>query len=257
MSLAELMGHDVAVHESDVESRRFGMRVVRVTLPEGGDARGVRAHVEGSGADLVIFRFPTARDDMIEVFHDSDWKLVPAGTAIYWEKSLSGLDELPDGNRVATAQEKATVARLIPVIFEGYRNHYSANTSLRHHDITDGYSEWALSRVDTSESFVMLLRQHTLDIGVATVAMRRSDAEVELAGIHPEHREKGHYATLMRGVEAQAHLRGAQRLVISTQASNIRVQRAWARLGFVPCFAVDTVHLMPTNTSGSSAERDA
>lgn len=264
MSFAELTGHDVLVRESAVESRRFDLRVIRVTVPAEADAGGVLPLIEGSGAELAILRFPTARIDVLDIVRSSAWDLVPAGTVVYWEKRLHAPDapqQTPGDrpvNREATARDRDTVAQLIPLIFDGYRNHYSMNRALRGQAISDGYTEWALSRVNAPDGFVTLLRHRAHDVGIATVAMEpHSDAEVELAGIHPDHQRQGHYATLMRGVERQAWERGARHLVISTQASNTRVQRAWVRLGFAPCLAVDTVHLMPRESSRSPARPDA
>jgi GNAT superfamily N-acetyltransferase len=264
MSFAELVGHDILVRESIVESRRFGIRVIRVTVPGDADADGALRLIEGSGAELVVLRFATTRLDVSDVVRNSAWNLVPAGTVVYWDKHLQAPDDSRkapgdrDVNREATARDRDTVAQLIPLIFDGYRNHYSMNPALRGQAITDGYTEWALSRVNAPDGFVTLLRRHAHDVGVATVALEtHSDAEVELAGIHPDHQGQGHYATLMQGVERQAWDRGARHLVISTQASNIRVQRAWVRLGYAPCLAVDTVHLMPSESSHSPAGPDA
>jgi GNAT superfamily N-acetyltransferase len=58
---------------------------------------------------------------------------------------------------------------------------------------------------------------------------------------------RGRYAVLLAACAAEAHRRGLSRLIISTQVHNVRVQRAWARLGLRPFAAIETVHAVRRN----------
>jgi hypothetical protein len=81
-------------------------------------------------------------------------------------------------------------------------------------------------------------------VGVATASSAESEWEIELAGIVPDRQRGGLYAHLLRGIHDGARHAGADRVVISTQSHNIGVQRAWARLGYEPIDAIETVHLV-------------
>ena len=89
----------------------------------------------------------------------------------------------------------------------------------------------------------MVLEQAgTEAIGLATLAHTAGTTEILLAGIIRAARGRRRYAHLLAGVEEAARAHGAERLVISTQAHNAGVQRAWARYGFEPVGSVHTVH---------------
>ena len=49
---------------------------------------------------------------------------------------------------------------------------------------------------------------------------------------------------MLRHVIARAGSLGKESVVISTQASNIAVMRAWARVGMLPTISLNTVHVM-------------
>ena len=78
--------------------------------------------------------------------------------------------------------------------------------------------------------------------GLATATVDGPVVEVELAGGTAALAGSGAYAALLAAVAGQARARGADRLVISTQAGNIRVQRRWVALGLRPVSAFTTVH---------------
>ena len=59
----------------------------------------------------------------------------------------------------------------------------------------------------------------------------------------PSHRGRGVYAALLSSLLAGLSSQGHDRLVISTQAGNVPVQRLWARAGLLPFAAFTTVHL--------------
>ena len=69
-------------------------------------------------------------------------------------------------------------------------------------------------------------------------------AEVLLAGIAEGHQNQGLYPHLMKEMINAARANGAKQLVISTQASNIAVQRVWARVGLRPILSVENCHLI-------------
>jgi RimJ/RimL family protein N-acetyltransferase len=68
--------------------------------------------------------------------------------------------------------------------------------------------------------------------------------EILLAGLVPAAQGRRLYGDLLLAVERAAGEAGRERLVISTQVQNVRVQRAWARFGMRPFAAVETVHLV-------------
>ena len=107
-----------------------------------------------------------------------------------------------------------------------------------------GYVEWALSRVADENGLVLVLCRDNEPIGLATLADLGTELEIELAGLVSSAQGRGDYGSLLAGCLRTAARSGKGRVVISTQADNVRVQRAWIRAGFKPFAAVETVHLI-------------
>ena len=128
--------------------------------------------------------------------------------------------------------------------FREYRNHYSSNPLLDDSVTLMAYVEWAGMALDR-RSPTFIVEEDGVSRGLATVTAEDPDEwEIELAGVEPEAQGRGLYRELLAAVGTAARASGARRIVISTQAQNIRVQRIWARQGWVPIDSFDTVHLV-------------
>jgi GNAT superfamily N-acetyltransferase len=92
---------------------------------------------------------------------------------------------------------------------------------------------------------VAVLGEHDALMALATTLMVNDgqSLEVLLAGTAPNFQGRGVYRSLFAGVVARTAELGCLEVVISTQASNIGVQRAWAALGLRPFAAFTTVHV--------------
>jgi ribosomal protein S18 acetylase RimI-like enzyme len=80
--------------------------------------------------------------------------------------------------------------------------------------------------------------------GFATLKAIDADTfSIPLNGVAPEHQGRGLYGGLLRLAQRWGIERNLRRLVISTQVDNLRAQRAWCRLGFLPFRSEYTLHL--------------
>lgn len=260
MSWDQLNTSEVSLEPSRSETVRFGHAVDRLTV--GFDWQNVCSRVRlgellrellaSSKARTIILRYPTAAVFVPRELGEPDRSLYPAGSLLYWEhvgpfpSSLDGVTVLhspgiPDG---VMSQLRAVIADS----FQGYVNHYSANPLIDENVIADGYLEWAESTILDQNNRIFLISVDDDVAGAAVVECPEGSShwEIQLAGMITSAQGKGHYARLVNGVLAAACGAGVPRVVISTQAHNTRVQRAWARLGFVPFASIDTVHLVRT-----------
>ncbi len=90
---------------------------------------------------------------------------------------------------------------------------------------------------------VLIAEADSLLLGFATLR-RNSDEEGEgvLFGVTPAAQGRGIYRSFMiRGMEWCA-AQGATRMVVSTQITNVAVQKVWTRLGFEPHKSYLTFH---------------
>ena len=263
MSWEGLAGSGVTAAPSPAESQRFGLGVARVSVgagtPPGAAATGLAKELAESTADLVVVRWPSEQVALAATVAASGRIVLAADVLMYWEMSAQALSEvvLPesDGLRVEPgsahlADGQRGVEEVVRASFAAYGNHYSANPALDPGLALAGYLEWASKSFSANPDDAIFLLQGTEPIGVATLEQDSAghDLEVLLAGLVPGAQGRGDYAHLLRAVGAEALRRDRARVVISTQAHNVRVQRAWARLGFRPFAAVTTAHAIKPGT---------
>lgn len=239
--------HRVEVSASEVESARFGLEVGRCTVPIGSSATPdeVARAIETHNADITILRYPAERVtwDHLLTGQLGDHVLLHADTLVYWQLRV-GEGQRPSPVTSISASEpsdRAVVDELTAEIFADYSNHYSANPLLSDEAAEAGYREWAMA---TPLHDVVVLYEGGSAIGMATTVSTSDHIEILLAGITPGQRGRGLYSHLLGEVESRAKERSLGRVVISTQVHNISAQRAWARYGFLPFAAFNTVHVI-------------
>jgi hypothetical protein len=267
-----LGGEDVSYEHSDIESERFGRSVGRLTVGFGvsrPDHAVAATHecLSSVDADIVIVRFPAHMAAVAGGLTTSGWTLVPAGSLTYWEAPAVDLaqttqsragdsrgEDVHGGRRVWRGNDDEApaftsgVAELVTSVvedsFAGYANHYSANPLLSEDDALAGYVDWAVRTVVADRASVLILWNDQRPVGLATVESSPdgTDLEVLLAGLVRHAQGHGWYAELIAAVGREALARHHERVIISTQAHNVKVQRSWARAGFLPFSAVETVH---------------
>jgi len=254
MSWDQLLEPGVAVRESPVETERFGCSIERVTIGPGPvDGDDMVALIEDSTTDVLIVRYDAARLELAGLFARSRRAVVAAGALTYWEKPVS-VAEPPEPSHIkvlsAEAMNLETVSTLVRNMvresFRDYGNHYTANPLLDRSAALAGYEDWAVRSLSGDPGNVLVMMDLDEPIGFATLepVSHAGDLEIPLAGLFPAAQGKGLYDVLLDGCDTVAVARGAQRVVVSTQAHNVRVQRAWVRQGRRPFAAIETVHLI-------------
>ena len=252
-----------ALLSSPAESVAFGFEVARLSIggtwaDDVADA-GVLAHrVENillhATEDTVIVRFPSELVEVARLELPGRRRLQHAGTLVYWEDPL--LDKSAHDTELHTVvfrggkqPSSGFVGSAIDVVadaFDGYLNHYAYNVQIPTEMAREGYADWARRTIADPAGAAMLLSDDAGSIAAATLRFHTGGeplvGEVELAAVVSDRQGSGRYRDLWSAIRTTAHEAGAERLIISTQASNIRVQRAWARLGLLPLMCFDTVH---------------
>ncbi|MGJ3510083.1 GNAT family N-acetyltransferase [Enemella sp. A6] len=253
MSWAGLSGSGVTLSDSPYETNRFGRTFARIVVGHDADesvAGELTSLIDGCEAEIIVVRYPAGLARLGAVLAKSGRGVLPADTLVYWEvpaadAEAAGADGLTTSvDDTPSAETSAVLRRVVEASFAGYGNHYTANPDLDPELALAGYLEWAARAYATNPRNVVLLRHRDEVVGAATLTSDGDDLEIELAGLVPAAQGQGWYADLLTAVRAEAVKRGLGRVIISTQAANVRVQRAWARAGFKPFAAVNTCHLI-------------
>jgi ribosomal protein S18 acetylase RimI-like enzyme len=246
----------VTYRSSPSESARFGYSTDRITVSSRETtssvllslARRVSEALEESNARIVILRYPAEMIALLKDVGVAGRSVYPGGSLAYWSAPLQ-VTQHTDGSafEVSGAQRQSygkSISDVLSDSFAGYVNHYAANPLLAEGVVVEGYDEWARSSMANPENRVFVVTANTELVGVAVIAVHGTVWEIELAGIAARAQRQGHYLQLMRQVIDSAQRENVEQLVISTQSHNVAVQRAWAKLGFVPIAAIETVHLV-------------
>ena len=266
MAWDDLTGTDVRLSSNAVETARFGVSIARLSvgwdLPTSGPtfefaAEAVSDALARSPDDVVVVRYPAQVIRLGAVVARSGRTVVPAGALTYWGARAESVptvtgEDLAVEPAASLPGSAADVGRMLDDVvadsFAGYGNHYLANPLLDSGAALAGYQEWARRSLPGDRDALVLVGS-TGPIGVATLVGShdgRSHLEVLLAGLVSAAQGRGSYAVLLSACAGEARRRGLDRLIISTQVHNVRVQRAWARLGLRPFAAVETVHAVRT-----------
>lgn len=261
MAWDTLAAPGVVCAPSPADTARFGVEVHRLTVGPGA-LRGSELVdlVESSTADVLVTRYDVARQEVPALLASTSRAVLPAGALTYWEKSVVGDASpartvvVPSGDLDPAAAE-AAVRSVVRDSFTAYGNHYTADPLLDRDAALAGYEEWAAGSVRRAPGDVLVQLLDGEPVGVATLERADDHVEVLLAGLVPSAQGRGLYGDLLAAVEARAASGGAERLVISTQVQNVRVQRAWARRGLRPFAAVETVHLVRREALAAAVAR--
>lgn len=257
MAWDALTGSGVRRWTSAAESERFGLSMGRVVVgTDSEDGAALRAELRATVAAalerLLVVRYPAAMMGLGAELIATGRDVLPADVLTYWECPASMLAEVPADAEptlsVAPAdvdeESREALATVLTDSFRGYGNHYTANPMLDPDLALQGYLEWAMGAFGTNPHNVILLRHGDDVVGAATVIDGSDHLEIELAGLTGKSQGQGWYRVLLAGIGQEALRRGSDRVIISTQVSNIRVQRAWLRAGMKLFAAVATAHAM-------------
>lgn len=252
MSYRDYLGNhsDLVVHTSDVDSRASGVAVGRLAVwpPRSVRAEDVVSVIEESGLDVVIVRGSPEDAELAAALNTETFISWQADTLLYFVSTTQSLASgtRPDGLVKMAPSDRWDADVLIGRVFKDYKNHYSSNPVLRKIDVARAYQDWTRTALGRTGSAVFkALDAKGTPTGICVTDLDdESYAEILLAGIVPEKRGQGAYPKMIRMVAASAQAANKDSVVISTQASNLGVVRAWCRLGFLPTITLNTFHVV-------------
>jgi hypothetical protein len=258
MTWRDLGGAGVSASVGTHDSNRFGVPMGRVVVGyetqwNGGVAQQLAGALQRDEQILVV-RYPAAMSGCPGVLAASGRSILAADNLVYWEGEPEAVAKScgpPVGGDVVGGDSVggADLDKVVAESFRGYVNHYSVNPMLPQDLALEGYVEWA--RQSPPDSIAVLCSDET-PVGVATWVVDKQGGWVEilLAGLVPTARGRGMYSTLLGHVARRTAALAIPRMIISTQASNVRVQRAWVRAGLRPFATVATVHAVRSASLG-------
>jgi len=152
--------------------------------------------------------------------------------------------------RLAVPTDAEDIKQLAKKIFKNYPGHYYADRRLKKSDCDLVYSSWAVNSCldkDFSDVFFLFIFEEK-PVGFLTIKVIETDTgEIMLNGIHPDFQGKGLYFSLISLAKKWAIQQRLRQLIVSTQVTNLAVQKVWCRQGFEPYKSYYTFHRWFTN----------
>ncbi len=235
---------------SKKESQRFGMKIHRAS-PEKLDKKLTKKYILENDVDVLILRIPSLSKSSHREIEDIGFNYLHADTLVYYSCTLGKLEVQSMRNEldfeVITQENSSDLAEMIPVIFEGYQNHYFSNKYLDKSKILDGYTEWAENYIAATENnkISWYVKKDGEIIGFATCSFddTKNTCEGVLYGVMPSHSGKGVYSDIIRFTQAYFKQNGFSKMLVSTQILNYSVQKVWIREGFFLSDSYETYHI--------------
>lgn len=222
---------------SSLDTRRWGVVTARAWDVEAKHVRDVLERARALGAQLVVLR--TADLAATQALEREGALLTD--TIITYVRALTAIPARPDLLvRSAHEVDAPIVRELARAAFAGYQGHYHMDPKLDPRQCDEVYADWAhrscLSREVADD--VLLAEIEGTPVGFATL----HGEEGVLFGVSPSAQGRGVYRALMLAGMERCAARGAKRMLVSTQLTNIAVQKVWVRLGFEPSSSCYTFH---------------
>jgi GNAT superfamily N-acetyltransferase len=235
------------VYLSAIDQERFGIRTARASRMTLDTLPSVMDFCRTHGVVLLIARCLTSELRAAQAMELEGFSLMD--TLVYYTRNLvktpipSNIGKI--SIRPIRPGEEDAVKIVAAESFRGYFGHYHADDRLDPAKCDEAYMDWAVrscvSRQVADEVLVADLGGAI--VGFATLRLNSAEeAEGVLFGVAPSAQGQGIYRSFMvRGME-WCLSKGATRMVVSTQITNIAVQKTWVRLGFEPSHAYYTFH---------------
>lgn len=234
---------------SEIESKRFGLRVVRGQV-ERLDLDALLLEIDTLRADVAMVRVPVTKQYTIPSLEALGIPCICADTLVSYKCNLASYEPQPLRNphlEYVRCDEShhAELDALVDKCFKNYTNHYYSNPVLDKSDILSGYKEWARTYAmgNGPSQKCWIVRRAEKILGFATCHFDGTKCEGVLYCVVPEASGIGLYSDLIRFTQSHFKSAGFRMMTVSSQIQNYTVQKVWALEGFRLAGAEVTLHL--------------
>ena len=233
---------------SPIDEERFGIRTAKASIIEFKDIPDVMHFCEQLHVRFLIARCPTSHLRTAQKMEKAGFLLMD--TLLYYSKNLGDAhsDEHVSDDviiRPVRMGDEQLIRLISAESFKDYYGHYHSDERLDTYKCNEVYSDWAykscLSKDVADE--VLVAEDFGEIVGFATMKINSpAVGEGALFGVAPHCQGKGIYRQLMVGGMHWCIEEGLERMIVSTQVTNVAVQKVWSRLGFEPTHSYYTFH---------------
>jgi GNAT superfamily N-acetyltransferase len=231
---------------SQLDTQRFGVRTARANvIPE--TLSRVLEFCAAEKIVLLIARCSTREISLMQEMESHGFQLMD--TLVYYAFDLSKKEIPKDSERFPVramrTDDKDRIRAVAAAAFQGYMGHYHADPRLDRDKCDETYASWAERSVTLRAAAheVLVAEDGSNLAGFATLRLNSpKEGEGLLYAVAPEYQRHGVCLDLMIHSLRWCHGQGVRRMVISTQVTNVSMQKVWCRAGFEPSHSYYTFH---------------
>lgn len=231
---------------SEMDTRHFGVRIARAQVASDELPRALD-FCAAERIDLLIARCETG--DLVAAQSMESKGFLLMDTLVYYGFDLTKkpIPEDAGGFLIRRLQpgDESEIPMVASAAFKGYLGHYHADPRLDSNKCDEVYRLWAARSCATDKAAdEVLVAEHDGRVAGFATLRRNSPQEVEglLFAVAPGSQKNGICRSFMIRSLHWCRAQGAQRMVISTQVTNISMQKVWCRAGFEPSHSYYTFH---------------
>ncbi len=241
-------GSGFTVAEAPEESTRFARSVRRYAFAAG-DPAPLLAHLRSEPVDLAIVRLPAGRLDVLQRLSGVGCEVLVCDCLVLYrreplgecDRALAPIRGLQ--TRLASAADASAIRDLVLDSFRGYRNHYALNPRLPAVAAAEAYADWIGRYLDVEGRCCLLGMVDGEPAAFGSLRFDDGETEIVLGGVAERFQGRGVYRDLLRAMVREGAIRGHPSVVVSTQLTNVAVQRVWVAEDFRLAESFLTVHL--------------
>jgi ribosomal protein S18 acetylase RimI-like enzyme len=232
---------------SSIDKDRFGFQVARSYIVQPSDVEQSIEYCKTQKVCLLIARCSTSNLDSVQVMEQNEFHLMD--TLVYYSRDLDNKPIPEDYSSIPVRPVKPGEEEDVKVVasraFRGYYGHYHADPRLDKTKCDETYIDWAYQSCISKEvaEEVLVADRDGEIIGFATLRFNDTEeGEGVLFGIDPSAQGQGIYRSFIINGMRYFQNCGRSRMIVSTQVTNIAVQKVWVRTGFEICSSYYTMH---------------
>jgi RimJ/RimL family protein N-acetyltransferase len=232
---------------SSIDEERFGIRTARALVSSLEELRSANDFCRANDVTLLIARCPTSQTQTAQEMEREGFLLMD--TLVYYTRDLEKTplpSDQPNASiRLIRPGEEEAVKAIATETFGDYLSHYHSDDRLDRAKCNEVYPSWAYRSCVSREvaDDILIAEMDGSVVGFVTLQLSSpQEGAVVLGGVSHSAQGYGIYRSfLIRGMDWLLS-KGATRMIVSTQITNIAVQKVWARIGFELAHAKYTFH---------------
>lgn len=240
-------GSSTRIVISPLDEEHFGIKTAKINNFIWHEIPGLLDQCRKNEVRLLIARCPTTDMKTVHALEMQGFLLMD--TLVYYEHNLHLSNAIAPHEtitiRTVLPEEAEVVQALAAESFKGYYGHYHADARLDAQKCDDVYTSWAFNSCISKDfaNEVLVAVSEDKIIGFATLRINNpNEGEGVLFGVSPAAQGLGIYRLFIETSLLWSIRQGMKRLVVSTQTTNIAVQKVWVRVGFQPYSSFYTFH---------------